>query len=75
MAGGENTSIPGVSLEVNEYPVIMASAENTTILGVSLDVNESPVMATLEYTAINLLVSSIVPLPLAGTMVAIGALM
>lgn len=75
MAGAENTSIPGVSLEVNEYPVIMASAENTTILGVSLDVNESPVMATLEYAAINLLVSSIVPLPLAGTMVAIGALM
>lgn len=53
----------------------MSLPERTTILGLSLDVQESPVMAALEYTGINFIISSVVPIPLAGTLVAVGVLM
>lgn len=53
----------------------MSLPEGTSILGLSLDVNEHPVMAALEYTGINFIISSVVPIPLAGTLVAIGVLM
>ena len=40
----------------------------------SLDRDADPLLIFLEYSAINTVVCSVIPLPLAGTMVAVGAL-
>lgn len=52
--------------------VWMAGSNSTdnTVLGLSLDPDDP--LVVLEYSIINVLVTSVVPLPLAGTMVAVG---
>ena len=40
----------------------------------TLDRDANPLLVFLEYSAINVIVTSVIPLPLAGTMVAVGAL-
>ena len=51
------------------------ASDATTVLGIELDASHHPAVATLQYVALNLLVSSIVPIPLQGALVAVAALM